>query len=295
MGRGWVRVARGWVSAAGGGRGNYRPHCCKSYDDRVPEHHHRTRDTDLRQRPAVAAGLAVPGAFFALLAALAGISAHGLASPTSLSHAPSFDALFLLTAGAASLGAGAGVLLGLIGRLASVLPALAGRVLAVAANPRALGLVLPVTAGQWFAHAVLEADHRIAAAGASGAGTAGSAGASGAGAAGIAGGHAGHGAAAQGLAGALSAGSAHHGGGDTGMVFSMVAAHAAGVLACVVVSIIARRALGRLVGFVVAALPRPRVAVAARVDASSDVIGVGVRGFAPAAPRAPPLLFALAA
>ena len=263
---------------------NYRACCRKSYDEGVPEHHHRIRDHDPRQRPAVAAGLAVPGAFFALLAALAGIAAHGIASPSSLSHAPSFDAIFLLTAGAAALGAGAALLVGLIGRLASALPGRGGRVLGVVANPRALGLALPVTAGQWFAHAVLEADHRILAAGVAG----------GASAAGSGVGHARHAAGAGAAAGALAEGSAHHPGG-AGMVASMFAAHATGVLVCVVVSIIVRRALRRLVGFVVASVPRVAVAAAARVVATSDVIGAGVRGFAPAAPRAPPALLALAA
>ena len=265
----------------------------------MPEHQRRTRDIDRLGRPAHrAAGLAVPGAFFAFLAALAGVGAHGLAAPSSLAHAPSFDAIFLLTAGAAVLGGGAGALVYFAGRLAGTLPGQGGRAVLLAAGPRVLGLLLPVTAGQWFAHSVLEADHMFAGgSGAAGVGAGGAASAS----------HGGHGLhsgrgvsadfAAGGDAvaapGALAGGPAHAGGSE--MVLPMLVAHAVGVLVCLAVSIIVRRALRRLVGRVTSALLRPTLPRAARGILGSAVIGGSVTGFAPAAPRAPPSLLALAA
>lgn len=265
----------------------------KSYDDSVPEHQRRTRDNEPLGRPAhAAAGLAVPGAFFAFLAALAGVGTHGLVAPSSLAHAPSFDAIFLLTAGAAVLGAVSGALVAFAGRLAEALPSRAGRAFSLAAGPRLLGLLLPVTAGQWFAHAVLEADHMLAGS-ATGAGAAG--------AAALHGGHAGHGVSAgvagggdaSSASGALAGGPAHGGGAE--MVLPMLLAHAVGVLVCLALSVIVRRALRRLVGRVTAALLRPTLPAAPRGILSSAVIGGDVSSFAPAAPRAPPSLLALAA
>lgn len=285
-----------WVGRSSVPGGDYLPRPGKSYDDSVPEHQRRTRDIDRLGRPAnAAAGLALPGAFFAFLAALAGVGTHGLVAPDSLAHAPSFDAIFLLTAGAAVLGGGAGALVGFAGRLAEALPSRACRAFSLAAGPRLLGLLLPVTAGQWFAHAVLEADHMLA----------GSAGAGAAGAAALHGGHGGHaghgvpagvagsGGDASAASGALAGGPAHAGGAE--MVLPMLLAHAAGVLVCLAVSIIVRRALRRLVGRVTTALPRPTLPVAARGILGSAVIGGGLSGFAPAAPRAPPSQLALAA
>ena len=274
------------------------PHAGKSYDDSVPEHQRRTRDNEPLGRPAhAAAGLAVPGAFFAFLAALAGVGTHGLVAPSSLAHVPSFDAIFLLTAGAAALGACSGALVGVATRLADVLPGWAGRATSLAAGARVLGLLLPVTAGQWFAHTVLEADHMLAGgSGASGASAAGAASA-------LHGGHglyAGHGVSAHGAggdavaaSGALAGGPAHAGGAE--MVLPMLIAHAAGVLVCLAVSLIVRRALRRLVGRVTAALLRPTLPSATRAILGPAVMGGGLSGFAAAEPRAPPSLLALAA
>lgn len=282
-----------WVGRSSVPGGDYLPRPGKSYDDNVPEHQRRTRDIDRLGRPAnAAAGLALPGAFFAFLAALAGVGTHGLVAPDSLAHAPSFDAIFLLTAGAAVLGGGAGALVGFAGRLAEALPSRAGRAFSLAAGPRLLGLLLPVTAGQWFAHAVLEADHMLA----------GRAGAGAAGAAALHGGHGGHaghgvpagiGGDASAASGALAGGPAQASGAE--MVLPMLLAHAAGVLVCLAVSIIVRRALRRLVGRVTTALPRPTLPVAPRGIFGSAVIGGDLSGFAPAAPRAPPSQVALAA
>lgn len=273
------------------------PHAGKSYDDSVPEHQRRTRDNEPLGRPAhAAAGLAVPGAFFAFLAALAGVGTHGLVAPSSLAHAPSFDAIFLLTAGAVALGAGSGALVGVAARLAGMLPGWAGRATSLAAGARVLGLLLPVTAGQWFAHTVLEADHMLA--GGSGASGAGAAGAGSA----LHGGHglhAGHAVPANGdgdvvaASGALAGGPAHSGGAE--MVPPMLIAHAAGVLVCLAVSLIVRRAMRRLVGRVTAALLRPTLPSATRAILGSALMGGGLSGFAPAEPRAPPSLLALAA
>lgn len=255
---------------------------------------YRHRDGAPGRRPRrTDAGPALLGASFAVLAALAGVFAHGLADPEAMRHAPGPDALVLLTALVLGLGALSGIAADAVRR---ALPggrgagggagARAAAALGALAGPRGLGLLGPVLAGQWLAHAVLHADHEISAA-LSGAPAGGSAAA--ALAAASAGGHAAHArhAATEGLS-ALAAGGGH----ASGMVLPMLVAHALGVLACLLVCALADRALRGLVGAFLRPLPPLAAARRAPRALRWRVVGHGRAGLACAGPRAPPLLLA---
>lgn len=212
-------------------------------------------------RPAVA------GAFFALVAATAGIAAHGLAEGNAV--APSFDALFLLTAGVLALGAAAGAGASAVSEWAADRPGTGAAWLHRICSLRLAGILLPVTAAQWFSHVVLVGDHRVRAA-LAGASTAP--------------GHV-HGAAPE-LAGGLPAA------GHAVAWLPMLSAHAAGVLVCVVLLALLGRVLDAVAARVTVPAPRPSVPPRApRARRAPFVVHGRVRCFA-VAPRAPPQLLA---
>lgn len=234
---------------------------------------------------------AVAGAFFALVAALAGIAAHGLAEGDPV--APSFDALFLLTAGVLALGAlGGGAAAAVSGWIARRTGSRTARMRRTAGiSP--VGVLLPVVAGQWFSHVVMVGDHEIRAAQAAASG------------AGVALGHA-HGAGAGAGAGVASAAGAHGSAGAPGHAAAagaadaaaaghatawlpMLAAHVVGVLVCLVLLALLNRVLD-VVATRVLSTPR-QIAVPPRAPLTRRrplVLPVCTRRSA-AAPRAPPL------
>lgn len=230
---------------------------------------------------------AVAGACFALVAALAGIAAHGLAEGEPV--APSFDALFLLTAGVLALGAlGGGAAAAVTGWVARRTGSRTARMRRTAGISPA-GVLLPVVAGQWFSHVMMVGDHEIRAAQAAASGTGvalGHAHGVGAGAASAAGAHGpvgapGHAAAA----GAADAAAAGH----TTAWLPMLAAHVVGVLVCLVLLALLNRVLD-VVATRVLSTPR-QIAVPPRAPLTRRrplVLPVCTRRSA-AAPRAPPL------
>jgi len=244
------------------------------------------------------------GASFAVIAALAGAFAHGAAAPEAFRNAPSFNALFLLTAFVLLGGALSGIAADRIHGFAAQAAEGAGwtrRALAAAAmatGPRALGLLAPALAGQYLAHTILSADSAIAGALAAPAATA-TAPTPGAATSALLAEHPGHSGlhgvpgppGLSGYAAALSNGAA---GSHAAMILPMLAAHALGVLACLAICALADRALRSLCERIL----RPAIAPAAPLLAAPIPNRAPVlsprAAIAGAGPRAPPRLLALA-
>ena len=229
---------------------------------------------------------AVGGAVFALVAALAGIAAHGLADPAMSGHIPSFDALFLLTSGVAALGALAGYGAQAFAEWAQRRGGGLGAVARRLGDSAPAGVLLPVTVGQWFSHAMLVADHKLALTiGALGPSALGS---SAAPADGL--GHV-HGTAValspQQLS-ALPTVSADHG----VHWLPMVAAHALGVLVCLALFELLARALRVVAKRVLLDAPRPALPARAHYGRRPVVACHSTSWRSAAVPRGPPLLLA---